>query len=188
MTPSEIHKALSEIRATFPKSSKMFVALLERADKTGALEGSTQRGSVFAMKSAWQLENKAPTKRFPTTDEKVIDYVRNAAGEAEKTACKLMVVIDMPSNSTDVWIVPKGGCFVASAACCDPFAPEVVMLSEFRDEVLLRKRSGRAFVRLYYFLSPPLAVVITRFGWLRRIAMVLLVKPAVRAVRTCWLR
>ena len=38
MTPSEIHKALAEIRATFPKSSKMFVGFIERADKTDVFE------------------------------------------------------------------------------------------------------------------------------------------------------
>lgn len=183
MTPSEIHKALSDIRAGFPTSSKMFVGFIERAEKTGAMEGSVQRGSVMSMKSAWQLENKLPSARFTPTDEKVIEYVRNAAGEAEKAACKLMVVIDMPSNSTDVWIVPKGVCFIATAACGDPSAPEVIMLSSFRDDVLLHRRTGRAFIRLYYLLSPPLAALISRSRWLRRAATVIIVKPAVRAVR-----
>lgn len=182
MTPSEIHKALTEIRATFPKSSKMFVAFIERADRTGAFEGSAQRGSVIAMKDAWQLENKAPTASFPPTDEKVIDYVRQVAGNAEQSSCKLMVVIDMPSNATNVWVLPKGMCFIATAACGDPFAPEVVMLSAFRDEVLLRRQVGRAFVRLYYLVSPPIAAVITRSAWLRHAVMVMLVKPAVRVV------
>ena len=185
MTPSEIHKALAEIRATFPKSSKMFVGFIERADKTDVFEvfeGSAQRGSVIAMKNAWQLENEAPTASFPPTDEKVIDYVRKIAGNAEQSSCKLMVVIDMPSNATNVWVLPKGMCFIATAACSDPFAPEVVVLSAFRDEVLLRGQMGRAFVRLYYLVSPPIAAVITRSGWLRRAVMVMLVKPAVRVV------
>jgi len=188
MTPSEIHEKLTEIRKIFPKSSKMFMGFIERADKTGAMEGSVQRGSVISMKSAWQLENKAPTARFQPTDEKVIDYVRQAAANAQNAPCKLMVVIDMPSNSTDVWIVPKGGpCFVATAACGNPLAAEVIVLSAFRDEVLVRRRMGRAFVRLYYFASPPLAALIERFAWLRRAAMFVIVGPAVRAVRRWWL-
>jgi hypothetical protein len=89
MTPHEIYKALEEIRPAFPKSSKMFVGFIERAEKTGALEGFTQRGSVIAMKNAWQLENKAPTVTFAPTDEKVIDYARNLAGTGKCRRCRL---------------------------------------------------------------------------------------------------
>jgi len=183
MAPSEIYKALSEIRATFPKSSKMFVGFIDLAQNTGALEGSAQRGSVISMKSAWQLENKAPTARFAPTDESVIAYVRKAAGEAEQAACKLMVVIDLPSNAIDVWKVSKGMCFIATAACGDPFAPEVVFLSAFRDDVLVHGRIGRAFISVYNRVSPVLAAIISRSAWLRRAAVVVIVNPAVRVVR-----
>jgi hypothetical protein len=53
------------------------------------LEGFTQRGSVIAMKNAWQLENKAPTVTFAPTDEKVIDYARNLAGTGKCRRCRL---------------------------------------------------------------------------------------------------
>jgi hypothetical protein len=89
----DTERYLGEIRTTFPKSSKMFVGFIERAEKTGALEGSTQRGSVIAMKNAWQLENKAPTVTFAPTDEKVIDYARNVAGNAAQSACKMSSLI-----------------------------------------------------------------------------------------------
>lgn len=76
----------------------------------------------------------------------------------------------------------SGGCFVATAACGDSFAPEVIELSAFRDSVLLPHRTGRAFVRLYYTVSPPFAAVIAQSGVLRRAAMVLAVRPTVRLV------
>jgi hypothetical protein len=76
----------------------------------------------------------------------------------------------------------KGGCFIATAACGDPFAPEVIFLSAFRDDVLLRSRIGAAFVRLYYAVSPPIAAVIARSVSLKRLAMVMVVKPATRVV------
>jgi predicted RNA-binding Zn-ribbon protein involved in translation (DUF1610 family) len=51
-------------------------------------------------------------------------------------------------------------CFIATASFDDTFAPEVVALREFRDNVLVRSRSGRLFIRAYYHLSPPIASLI----------------------------
>lgn len=51
----------------------------------------------------------------------------------------------------------KSGCFIATAAFDSPFAPEVVALREFRDDVMSRTTLGRAFIRFYYFVSPPIA-------------------------------
>ncbi len=76
----------------------------------------------------------------------------------------------------------SGLCFVATAACGDPFAPEVISLTSFRDEVLLRSQIGRWFVRLYCAVSPPIAAVIARSTSLQRVAMTLVVKPATRVV------
>lgn len=55
-----------------------------------------------------------------------------------------------------------GGCFVATAACGDPFAPEVIALTAFRDDVLSRSAIGRILIRVYYAVSPPIAGVIAR--------------------------
>ncbi|MBE0431692.1 MAG: right-handed parallel beta-helix repeat-containing protein [Dehalococcoidia bacterium] len=63
-------------------------------------------------------------------------------------------------------------CFIATAAYNTPQAQEVQILRQFRDEYLLTNATGRAFVALYYRISPPMAEFITRHPGL---------KPVVRA-------
>jgi hypothetical protein len=50
-----------------------------------------------------------------------------------------------------------GRCYVATAVYGSPSAPEVEALRRFRDRTLMECAPGRAFVRLYYALSPGLA-------------------------------
>ena len=99
------------------------------------------------------------------------------AGVLESVQCECGCVNPL-SGSTLRQPKAKGGCFVATAACGDPFAPEVMALSAFRDDVLLQTRFGRLFVRLYYAVSPSIAAVIARSSALRYVAMTIFVQPA----------
>jgi hypothetical protein len=71
----------------------------------------------------------------------------------------------------------------ATAASGNPTAPEAIALSAFRDDILLQSRTGKLIVRLYYSISPSMADVIVRSGFLRRTTMTLIVEPAVKLVR-----
>jgi hypothetical protein len=53
--------------------------------------------------------------------------------------------------------LPDTGCFIATAAYGSADDPAVAVLRKFRDSTLLTNRPGRAFVRWYYRVSPPLA-------------------------------
>jgi len=63
-----------------------------------------------------------------------------------------------------------GGCFIATAAYGSPIESHVKVLREFRDRFMLNNPAGRAFVRLYYTCSPPVANFIVRHDTLRAMA------------------
>lgn len=71
----------------------------------------------------------------------------------------------------------KGMCFIATAAYGSSLAPEVIILSRFRDDVLLNSTIGRAFVKFYYLTSPPLAAFIAKTNFLRVVTRRILLAP-----------
>ena len=72
-------------------------------------------------------------------------------------------------------------CFIATAAYGSVLEPHVVALRQFRDQYLERTALGRAFIRLYYRHSPPVAAVIAQHEWLRFLVRMLLT-PLVLAI------
>ena len=48
-------------------------------------------------------------------------------------------------------------------------AGEVETLRRFRDDYLMKSKAGRAFVKLYYRYSPPVADHIRERDWLRAV-------------------
>ena len=64
-----------------------------------------------------------------------------------------------------------GGCFIATAAYGSPLHPKVALLRRFRDEFLLTNAVGRALVKVYYRLSPPLAGLIRESPRLKQAAV-----------------
>jgi hypothetical protein len=87
-------------------------------------------------------------------------------------------------NSVGVVPAEEGGgggggpCFIASAVFGSYQAPEVWALREFRFHYLMTNAAGRALVRLYETVSPPVARFLAQHEWLKTIVRVALM-PAV---------
>ena len=90
------------------------------------------------------------------------------------------------TNGTDmqtwVWSVTSP-CFIATAAYGTSLHEDINVLRDFRDEYLMPNPAGRAFVKIYYSTSPPLADVIRDNEGLRTAVRAGLVKPLVYTTR-----
>jgi hypothetical protein len=76
----------------------------------------------------------------------------------------------------------KSFCFIATAAF-SPIAPEVLVLRTFRDECLAKLKVGQCFIRLYYFISPKIALWIEKSRLRKRITRSALL-PVVSLLKT----
>lgn len=75
-----------------------------------------------------------------------------------------------------------GGCFIATAVYGSAKAPEVKILRDFRDKVLVESKFGKVLVSLYYCISPPIARIISDTEILKKIVRKCLIEPIVKLV------
>ncbi len=101
----------------------------------------------------------------------------------------VVTAVDDSGNESEfsvaVTVIPdadSGGCFIATAAHGTAMAPEVRVLSDFRDLHLLSSEPGRKLVDAYYRLSPPLAGRLGRHPALKAAVRTVLM-PVVAAAR-----
>lgn len=76
----------------------------------------------------------------------------------------------------------SGGCFIATAAYGSYFEPNVLVLREFRDNVLRRSLLGRLFIACYYKISPPIADLIAPREYAKKVVRSIL-QPVVGIVK-----
>jgi hypothetical protein len=76
----------------------------------------------------------------------------------------------------------KGGCYIATACYESPFAPEVRLLRNFRDNTLKSTYLGLLFIRIYYTLSPRIALFLKSNPKLNRIVREFLIQPILNQI------
>jgi tetratricopeptide (TPR) repeat protein len=70
----------------------------------------------------------------------------------------------------------KTGCFIATAAFGTPISAELDTLRSYRDTVLKTHWMGRAFIFIYYRISPPIANIIRNYEGMKSCVRVVLMK------------
>ena len=116
----------------------------------------------------------------------------NLASEAINLAIQLAFSEELRAKLTDDRVAldrqkPKSQCFIATVAFESEAAPEVATLRLYRDTVLTKSSLGRAFVSIYYYLSPGIARTLEGSPRGRAVARWLLI-PLVRTCRSALVR
>ncbi len=87
-------------------------------------------------------------------------------------ATVLRAVLNLTSSRV-LWLSHGGPCFLATAVF-GPSAPQLDVFRAFRDRHLLPRRSGRLFIRLYYWAGPTLAAWVVKRPRLKQMLYFLL--------------
>ena len=74
----------------------------------------------------------------------------------------------------------SSSCFIATACYGNYNAPEVLILRKYRDDVLLNTIIGTAFVKFYYFVSPPLAKQLEKYDKAKSFVRKHILQPIVK--------
>lgn len=124
-------------------------------------------------------------KRGVKVAMELLDYIRKTNAQnpyymfaedknAENYVAKIKHYNDKIKQKDPTYIPPqikatKSGCYVATCVYGSYDCAEVWTLRRYRDNTLAATRSGRAFIRLYYALSPTIVKVFGKKKWFRKI-------------------
>lgn len=137
--------------------------------------------------------------RWSGSNREEIQYTSSAIlkmnSELTRQACEKKVFSDIYSQETDSFSLrsyrpsdeergeialflngvlctqetPSEGCYVATCVYGSYDCPQVWTLRRFRDDTLGKNAFGRAFIRLYYAVSPAVVRWFGNTGWFRRL-------------------
>ena len=133
---------------------------------TNFVNGSTVRWNgadhTTSFVSATQITAAIPAADVATAGSFNVTVYNATPGGGESNTSAFSVAVPVPASGGG-----GGGCFIATAAFGTPMEKHVSILREFRDRVLLTTSAGKAFVKFYYEVSPPIAGRIAQSEGLR---------------------
>ncbi len=129
---------------------------------------------------SWKSSNPSVVKVVETNDYscKVASY---GIGSAVLT-CTLDGM-DI-SKSMKITVEKEGGCYVATAVYGSYNCPEVWVLRRYRDQKLASHGFGRAFIKLYYAVSPTVVKLFGKTRWFNHMWRGILDKK-IRKLKAC---
>jgi len=136
------------------------------------VSGTTAICSIFSLAPNTQASATLVVK--PTVVGSVVASAEatNNAGEDpdssnNSASLAVNVVASAVANTGGFSATAGSGCFIATAAYGSYLDPNVIVLRNFRDDVLLNSEAGTALVHFYYRVSPPIATFISQHELLR---------------------
>jgi len=121
----------------------------------------------------------------------VINFAPELATELQAIVKIKSNALGVPELSIPIWGTglnatstekSNSKCFIATAAYGSFLAPEVKILRQFRDDVLLQYDWGKSLVTYYYEFSPPLANFLAKHDSLRQMTRIILT-PMVYSIK-----
>ena len=173
------------VAATLDSSLGPCNALVVYEGKDRALQwGRNKLGSLFGLPPEKEGTSAATKAAIASCVSKECARANAAidAGEAALNA-QIKAVQEQQELGEDILTAFLDECFIATAAYGTSSAPEIDVLRDFRDDVLMASEAGRDYVGFYYAVSPPIAYFIARHECLRTIVREGVVAPIVGVAR-----
>ena len=155
---------LSPVSMKVAKTETHSVTLKYLQQKKSRAAPSSDKGRGFHLSaSALAISAGYPIQQWKEEDfdiicdtfsmfqEVYVDYLNSPASKAANTDC-----------------------FIATAAYGTPYDVKIDVLRNWRDDSLREFAIGRTFIKIYYFLSPPIANIISKSKILRAIVRIIL--------------
>lgn len=135
----------------------VLMALLRRAPG-GSISKTELLERIDTLKDLYETCETFASRANSTNQQLTFDYRERVAQltEFEQNIDKFMETQTNPLLQGER-AANRGECYIATAVYGSYDAPSVKTLRRYRDERLERSALGRAFVRGYYRISPPLA-------------------------------
>ena len=139
------------------------ISRIREVDGISAYEGPMTLGkTAYSTKTAY-----ISSKPMATTASESTLVSKVKVTSVSKTTSQMNTSSSYSSPSTSYQHKPEPkpqprneGCYIATMAYGDYDHPQVIELRKFRDECLLPNLFGRAFVKLYYWISPKMVVIL----------------------------